>query len=439
MYVSDYLQNLLTLLFLRNRECVSDYLRKTLYKTGHKVILGVVISEVFKVTFNSKFKPLFVLFACMCLFACASCVDAADSQIDLGEEDISENVVLDEISYMDSSSDEVANDVPDSIVINHHSHSGNKSHFSHKDKKFANDSSAHHHGHRIHKNGTHGDIRHHHKRPQDMDRLMPDQETSEHAHDGDVQNEKLINTDISAHIFNVTKSVRPVSHVSKLTDQSEISCCGQECSGHSFNIENRNSVICKSIDDNSVYSYEDYYVQFSTVVLADGSANSKSRSSRNHDEGNVLNIISDEDFDGEIMGNLEDSFYGSPEEEIYDGLNIDSLYSELNVNDYNMEYYIFTNPDIIVEKADATENFTLLPKTNILNHCLKFNAKTNNFYHPFSRDCITEDDYVPFNTTFSQKSNFMLLKSNAFSSVQSPVKLADGSAITLLLIFGGIK
>ena len=439
MYVSGYLQILLILLVLRNGMCVSDYLRKYLYKTWYKVILGVVISEVFKITCNSKLKPLFMLFLCICIFACASCVNAedvgdavSDSQMDFVGMDISESAVSDE--NLDA-----ANDVLDYIVINHHSHSSNKTHFSHKDKKFRNDSDANHHGHSIHKNGT-GGVKHHHKGSHHSDRPMSHHRTERHTDYGDVQNEKSIRTDISAHIFNnATKSIITGSHDSKFTGQSEFSCCRHGCSGHSFEVDNRNAVISRNIEDGSAYSRGDYYVQFNTAVLADGSPNSKNRSFRNLNEWYVLNITSDVDWDGELRASTEDTFYGSPAGEVHGGLNIDSLYSELNVNDYNMEYYIFTNPDIIV-KAQATENFAGLAQTNILNHRLNFDAKTTYFYDSFSWDCIIEDNYALFNTTFSKKANFMLMEVNTLiSSVQSPVILSDESANAFLLIFGGIK
>ena len=440
MHASVYLQILLILLFLRNGVRVSGYLRKTLYKTSYKLKFGVVISEVIKITFNSKLKPLFVLFACMCIFACASCVNAADvddalanSQIDFGEADISMYAVADDTSYTDSSADSYAIYVPDSGVINYHSHSGKKTHFSHKDKKFGNDSSAKHHGHRHHKNVTYGDNMHHHKRSHDMDTPVPHQEADEHAYYGDVQNEKIIKTDISGHIFNnATKSARTTSPVSKMTEQSEFSCCEDNCSSHSSGIDSINAIICRNINDDSAYSYEDYYVLFNTTASAEGIVSSKNQNSRNREENHILNINSDMDWDDTLIGDCSDPFYYSHAQEGHDGTNIDSKFSELNVNDYNMEYYIFTNPDIIVKKANSNENFTLT-NSNTLNRCPTLDAKTTYFDSPILSGCIT-DNYVLFNNTFYKKSNFMLLKSNVLSSVQSPVNLADGSAITLFML-----
>jgi hypothetical protein len=171
------------------------------------------------------------------------------------------------------------------------------------------------------------------------------------------------------------------------------------------------------IDDDSTCCCNDYYAQFNTTVGEEETASSRSRNSKGQDTCQSVDdgyaVPSNVNLGGEFALDLADLLYGDLSRFDCNELNIDDEYPQADIEDYNMEYYIFTNPDIIIEKA----NVNVLPKYQTktipyTNHCLNdLDANSTKLnLHNFNIElslgyCITDDNYSPIETTL-----FMLTK-----------------------------
>ena len=207
---------------------------------------------------------------------------------------------------------------------------------------------------------------------------------------------------------------KPIISDSKLTNDSEFSC---ELNHriHKLNISAGSSkALVGDNADNLTYYYNNPCTQSnaaSDIVFRfkgsdeneGGIVNTRNRSfnnipnfNYNQNANDGIDLIDLTEYklpsiinsDGDLTGEYPYSFYGDLTQGDYNVLNIDSLYSELNIKDYNLEYYIFTNPDIIIKNANVPIlNIYKSPKTNTLtfnkniNYFLKrFDAKT--FFSP---------------------------------------------------------
>ena len=84
------------------------------------------------------------------------------------------------------------------------------------------------------------------------------------------------------------------------------------------------------------------------------------------------------------------------------GLDIGSLLSQdLDIKDYNLEYYIFTNPDIIIERADITAKANTLIFNSYINHCIKTfnNSFLTDYQILWAFKHIIEYNYASLNIT----------------------------------------
>lgn len=472
---------------------VSVYLRKHLYYVLNIVNFGVVILEVKKVTYNSRIKPLLILIVCICLFAGASCVHAAD----IDDAQAGNQSSIDAASDMSAP----AMDAGDSIQTNHISEPSNETHFSDDCEKsdfgvHGNDSEKHinpfcmvHEDdcddhinsglklcgddsdnqfdsmlmafldssdmgfksafrvygdsfdeciksvqmtmgcgcekhiksnpnfHKIHACGE--KIKHNSKRAQHNNSLAHEYLKCEKQSPdiafvnaiGTHMEDTIIKADFTTcQCTNSTgSSVKETSHDCGVTGQSSSSCCENENCSCYVDMKN-GEVMINEIGDDSTCCCNDHYAQFNTTV-GEETASSRSRNSKGQDtcqsaDGGYA-IPSNANLEGEFALDLADLLYGDLSRFDCNGLNIGDEYPQADIEDYNMEYYIFTNPDIIIGKANVYE----LPKASTktiynTNHCLiDLDAYPTNFnLHNFNielslKKCITDDNYFPIETT----------------------------------------
>ena len=205
-------------------------------------------------------------------------------------------------------------------------------------------------------------------------------------------------------------SERLASHDCGMTKQSDCLCCECDHCSHDVVICN-DKVIIDKIEDDSTSCYREYYDQFNTTAgewesTVSRSRNSKDQGTCQHEyEGYI--IPSNRNLEGEFTIDFEDQFYGDFTRLDCNGLNIDGGYPQADIEDYNMEYYIFTNPDIIIEKANVNVLPTPAKTIYNTNHCLHdLDAISTDFYQPdfniglSAENCITDDNYFPIVTTF---------------------------------------
>ena len=396
------------------------------------------------------------MIVCICLFAGASCVSAA----------VIGDAQADNQTSFDCASDvsAVAMDDGHSIEVNHISK--NKTHFSHDGKKsdfgiHVNDHDNHikiHKGHgndsdnqfksNSHKSHANGKPMHYPKMAQHDERPNHEsqklgKQTQDIAHKIIVEN-IMIKTDFANHICvnSVCSSEKMTCHDCKMAGQDNCLCCENEYCSHDVAL--CNDKVNNIIRDDSTCCYREYHAQFNTTAGILEATGSKSRNSKDQDtlqseyEGYI--IPSNRNLEGEFAIDFENQFYGDLTRFDCSALNIEGGYPQADIEDYNMEYYIFTNPDIIIEKA----NVNVLPKTIAktifnTNHCLHdLDANSNDFnqldfnIELFAENCITHDNYFPIETTFFY---------NHESSHQDnlPFFMSDDENGFPLNNFGGIK
>lgn len=100
----------------------------------------------------------------------------------------------------------------------------------------------------------------------------------------------------------------------------------------------------------------------------------------------------------------------------YNGLEITLDYN-VNIKDYNIEYYIFTNPYIIIQEPDI--KLPMLHTLNFNNHCSNF-EKTTIDLNSILADCNIETD---FNKTTAFPS---------YSIEADNIKLINGNVLPLI-------
>lgn len=478
---------------------VSVCLRKHLYVALNIVKFGVVILEDLNVTYNSRIKPLLILIVCICLFACASCVHAAD----IDDAQMGNQSSIDAASDMSGP----AVDAGNSIAISNISESSNETHFSDDCERsdwdvHGNDSERHINPFCMvheedadanieqalmfcgddsdnqllmfcgcslsdsfksapdeHENdfdkcvkstikdcgdifdecvksilGVCGiDCEKHIKSNPNFHKIHARGEMAKHDNSSNheilkgaeqapgIAFEKSIGTHMEDTIIkadfttclcaNFTgSSEKETSHDCGLTGQSQCSCSENE--NCSCDVEMGNGkVMINGIGDDSTCCCNDYYAQFNTTAGVEETASSKSRNSKGQDTCQSVDdgyaVPSNVNFEGEFALDLADLLYGDLSRFDSNGLNIGEEYPQADIEDYNMEYYIFTNPDIIIGKANVYE----LPKTSTetiynTNHCLNdidansTNLNLHNFNIELSiENCITRDNYFSIETT----------------------------------------
>ena len=286
-----------------------------------------------------------------------------------------------------------------------------------------------------------------------------------------------INTDIARHIYaNTTKSFDMAqTHDTKVTMKSEVCMCHDGKCDSKLNHHHHHSdcAVCREISPDSLISndltcsYSYFYTQINTasedIIRSrnldeenelDDEKNRRFKSIQVHVYGHDINQPIGENGSStpaepshmDLDNASADLFCGDASQFNCIGLDIDGLYAlDLDIKDYNLEFYMFSNPDIIIKA-----NISSLPKTNALifntdfYHCPEnADAKSNpDSYLIFTYELspISQDNYAP---TFSQDvsllnemNDLMLIKTNGFSG-QSPVnRVPDENAISY--IFGGI-
>ena len=451
----------------------------------------------FKFTYDSKIKPLILLIVCICFFVSASCIYATDVDDDVAciqctiEDGIDDNLeslpnIMEDENPNQDTSDGTGSSAADSNG-NHSSQAKNKTHFSHGDKRlnrnvtlnanshskdpFANKHSVDKHpiddATRNAKSQHAREISDHRQYASYESQLSQETCHQDAARSG--SEKTIIKTDAVSQIYaNNTDAFRKAAgHDSGLTQTSELcrcgDCqCGHRCSHHCDEEIHASRIPADALISNDLtYSYNYFYTQINTAsegliryreVDEEELMDEQTRRSANipvfvytHDA-----ITSDDltnqsepshmDFDAE----LTDSLYGNVTQFDSIGLNIDGLYAlDLDIKDYNLEYYMFSNPDIIIT-ADLQKANTLIFNTDFY-HCPE-NADAKNtsthyliFNHELS--CISEDDYADFyrkalSLLDDNENTLMLIRAN--SSRHSPVNLSDdGCAFSLN--FGGIE
>ena len=473
----------------------SLYLRKYLYIRYYRVYGRVVLIGGFKITYDSKIKLLFLLIVCICFFVSASCIFAADNDDGLAndsnivEESIDDqsviisDAVINETADSDMSDNHSAANVHDSK--NHGFNSTNKTVSLHHDKKsvdhvikkakLSNDRQT------FSKNSDLSgseDARHHHKNlhGERLTSKRPDRNDAGSHHrqhvctqqtaEPDVAKTEIKTDVISRLCANTTDSfTAAASHNHKMTEESEICWCGDSRCGHNSNHHSHDEVYNNSVSADSLinndmtYSFSCFYSQINTA--SEGLIRSRNGEEEFMDEKNQNSILFSSDVaelenanhDGpshmDLNINLTDSFSSDLAQLESIGLDIESLYStNLDIKDYNLEYYMFSNPDIII-KADIFN----LPKTSTptfntdLHHCPE-NADVKTIldsYLFFNQElsAISEDNFChkAFSLSDDNEINLMLIAVSAAGfEGHSPFILSnDGNVLSFLLNFGGIQ
>lgn len=437
------------------------------------------------IKFNSKIKVLFLLIACICLFFSVSCIHAADVDNGVNNQSAVDINTLDDGNVAISDVSEVS---ADSFVVNashpkFHNHLSDKSHFGNKDKKSLCGSCV-----------NSSDLRHPHKSIKilcsNFEKSKLNLETSIDSNMiccsvGSIHTlgagsqklialnvEKAINSDIIGQ--NTTSSFKnAVLLDSQLTSKCEPCCCGEcqcgnDCNHYEKVLGNASVIAANGCGDDVTYSYTAGYNHIKSTANEEILLRF-----RNLDEDeiesrcNLINLTAfnctqnHSEAEGEFTGfsapsnmNTNGDFAIDYSNSLYDfaqfDCNINDFYSQkLDIKDYNLEYYMFTNPDIIVTRENT------LAKTYTLtsNHCPNFDAKTafnptiflNDLQHVFNKkllasNCISQDNYIPSQFTVFYQNDFMLNCGACKSDRQTPINLSfDESAFPVLLVYGGAE
>ena len=454
----------------------------------------------------SKIKPLFLLIACICLFVSLSCIHAADIDDGIKNQTTGDVNALDdgaveiniEKNISSGNTGEMLGETPNQktsdmsgisyycLIMNNrhpinHNHLTEKTHFGNKDKKSDYGFSDLRQDYKICSNFE--KIKHHPKTLDDSHKLCKKGIAGAHTHRMGFQKlialniENVIKNDIFGQLRKDTpNSFKKVMHRdSHLTKKSEPCCCRDcKCTHHCHHdvevISNGKVILSGDCGDDMTYSYNTAYKHINSTAnegivfrfrdldedeienrnLINVTAfNCTQNQPGNEKEFAGFNAHSDLDLNGDFALICSNSFYDSKQSDC----SINDFYSQkLNIKDYNLEYYIFTNPDIIIMKANVNlaENHTLTS-----NHCPNFDVKTafnptiffNNdlqvvFYlKSLASNNIKEDNCIPSDFTVSYQNDYLMLNGSVCKSDgQTPINLsADESACTVLLIYGGTE
>lgn len=409
-----------------------------------------------KLTRNlGKFKPLLIFIACICLFVSASCIYASEdvdgtvfnnqSSADINGGNDDEDVLSDIEIDVDNSANSGNQNPHHETDYKKHAN-GKFGHDAKHHKKPANgiygDKAKHNKKHITGPNGKKAKYYHkfaHEKHPADSQpagfsgnipddinqkesstnsTCIKDQAKYKISEKAYADNSKRIQ--ISDNIFknqlsfNYTNSFKSAVIPDSKLCKGEFYCCKESKCNHNLNTDihdNHKVIIEGDFNDNLAYSYNCGTLinnSMATVISLRDCDEEEFINQKNRNLKNVLTInkelsqITDEsslkdcnsDLDmvaGDLTVNYTDCEFNP------NGLEINLNSDKLDVKDYNLEYYIFTNPYIIAESINV-ENVSF--NNNIQNH--RFNA--NQTIAPTTMN--QNNSIINIETIFNQESLF---------------------------------
>lgn len=342
--------------------------------------------------------------------------------------DILQNVIVDDTPNQDTC--HMAKNATDFVSVNHNSHYSNKTYFSHDSIVHDFDIGSHY-NHKIQQNNSDFKIKDDSEIKIDNGGTIFDYKL--HKYDVGceftlnvsraVQNigKFRINADIvNSLCLNDSCSLCNIDQLNKVTKESEFCCCGKEhCHHHDVNECIDNILGTDNHADDDFECLCNVYTQIrviNNVIVNSPNRNEEENISdvlisdhtRISNQTGDVNVI--RGFYGhssiDLCDNLTNSAYGMFSQFGYIGLDIGSLYSQdLDIKDYNLEYYMFTNPDIIIERADIAAKANTLIFNSYINHFMKtFNNSFSTVYNILPVKGIIEDNYASLNiATFLQR------------------------------------
>ena len=245
--------------------------------------------------------------------------------------------------------------------------------------------------------------------------------------------------------------VKSTAHNADLTKESELCACSDAGSCHEDDCP-----LCGMDDSTDSFTVNDASYSCSNFYTQINTAGASLVRFQEEDEEELIDeraLKSTEKFISspyadETAGNgeysqtnlnicLTDSLYGDASQFAGIGLDIEGLYSpDLDIKDYNLEYYMFSNPDIIINA-----NIYSLPKTNTsLFNTDFYRCHENPDAKTTESPCVSEDDYAdfyyrPLSLNDNEQDNLNLIKADGTG--HSPINLSCGQAFSSN--FGGIE
>lgn len=488
-----------------------------------------------------KFRLLLVLFACICLFLSISCIyasDDIDATVWNNFSDVEDNALIDEADISANPCDEISDDT------SHHKNPRDidgvkeKPHYEHGIKKPVGPRDGAKSA--LHKkpiNVTGGKVKPHHERffndnqftgfgkkteecPFIISGVSKDSpfiegqinyENPEKAINNNVEGIWIANNHVKReNSLNFNNSVYNAVKLDSKTVEDMFCCCKEGQCNHNLNTEihydqkiidgenilNDDNVNVDDSSDDLAYSYnrDAQIINFrlATVSILGSCKEEESNNSRNcnfkrtislnQELGQVNVEYSFKNLSSDLGMNAENlSVYSTNCDSNINGLEINLISDKLNVEDYNLEYYIFTNPYIIVDNL----SFKNTPiNNNIQNHSFNANQTTSpsinqnnsilNIETIFNKEFLIKNcsvnDYREFliknfivynyygklsaldctlikNTTFCKMFASLIEADNlktrgnnvAIMIGQNHIKLSTGNDMATILIFGVIK
>lgn len=376
--------------------------------------------------FNSKINLLLLILS-ICLFFSMSCIHAtdtdsimADNQSSVASDDvinILQNATVDETPNLDTCN--MTKD-PVDVVVNHNHHHINKTYFTHNLSVYDFNIGSHHDYKIPHDNSDF-------KIKQNHDWIMFDYKIQKYTIESEFSPDcakamakigKIrTNTDIATHLhLNEDCSFCNGGQLNKVTKESEFCCCGKEnCHHHVINECIGNILGTGNHEDDNFACLCNVYTQIKVIN------NVVVKSPNREEEENINDVLISEYIhilnqtgdvnvirgfywhsNIDLCDNLTNSAYGMFSQFSHIGLDIGSLLSQdLDIKDYNLEYYIFTNPDIIIERADITAKANTLIFNSYINHCIKTfnNSFLTDYQILWAFKHIIEYNYASLNIT----------------------------------------
>ena len=395
-----------------------------------------------KLTYNSRMiKPLLILIVCMGILASMSCICAADIDNAVGNDQNSIDInALDEQESVEPAQTGIDTNIDVAADVSNESDMSADSYMTHHHKNPENVSDAkiikHMCCHRHTGNGTHiekvsgGDSLKCSKEIYQSNagerEILPGSINVNYCTpNGDCDNTVDIENAwiaIDNHIpLNFTGSINnAMTHEHEMTEGG--TCCCDDCKcGHNMHAhvhEHSEIIPDGAVNDDFTYSYNNF-TQINNhrlVVIGirdsgrQGTGDLRNRNVKSLQNLNCSRNLIDDGNDlrdyGDIGGAMNCHLACNCTDSMHSGLSLAlkiSLNSnELDIKDYNMEYYIFTNPYIIMKNI-GVEYIPL--NNNIENHCFnspkanKTIASTVNYNHSLFNDCITPDNHGPSDLT----------------------------------------
>ena len=355
--------------------------------------------EVIKITYNFKIKPLLLLIVCICFLVSASCIYAADNDT-VEADDVS--TIVDEADSsptlcMLGQTFQNTSYLKTADSVDHGSNSSGETNFEHK------------------------------------------LDSSNHQSDFNLNEKTHQNNPLSDYkIFNNNLNYSAIPHDLGIKDDNLRADSGltqglneDKYSDHDVingNIHSSEGIVKHNdFASSNYYANQIYTVSFPVILNSrnnpeDYETQRKEEYLRNISSGDIIPDVTEfeEITDFNITG-LNLTQFASVD------LDLGDLYSQdLDIKDYNLEFYMFSNPDIIINKADIIlldnnlQNLnTLLFKTNF-NHCLtidegnfypisafyNFSVNGDNYDHPLSI-FAKELFRIDFDSNFSEEKRLM--------------------------------